>query len=114
MSPRSPLESTVSVRKGVVSRAPFLITRSLPACSQTRSRPSGASAIAVGLVRPGYAVSVKPAGSVAPTASAAASQSGATASASRFIKTTATPYGRTKVRTRNVAICSRGVAAVGQ
>ena len=33
---------------GVLSNEPFLITRSWPPCWQTKSRPSGANAIAVG------------------------------------------------------------------
>ena len=33
---------------GVLSNKPFLITRSWPPCWQTKSRPSGANAIAVG------------------------------------------------------------------
>ena len=33
---------------GVLSNEPFLITRSCPPCWQTKSRPSGAKAIAVG------------------------------------------------------------------
>ena len=39
-------------KKGVAKRVPFLITRRLPPCSQTKIRPSGAKAIAVGLVKP--------------------------------------------------------------
>ncbi len=50
-SPRSPTESTVTVTKGVESSVPFLMTRSFPACSQTKIRPSGAMAKAVGLAR---------------------------------------------------------------
>src|SRR6185295_8711339 len=50
--PRSPDESTVTDKKGVAKRVPFLITRRLPPCSQTKMRPSGAKAIAVGLVKP--------------------------------------------------------------
>ena len=46
--PRSPEESTVRLTNGVLSNEPFLITRSLPPCWQTKSRPSGANAIAVG------------------------------------------------------------------
>src|SRR5215813_12385407 len=49
--PRSPVESTVSVRNGVANRDPFLITRNCPPCRQTNRRPSGAKSIAVGLVR---------------------------------------------------------------
>ena len=33
---------------GVLSNEPFLITRNWPPCWQTKSRPSGAKAIAVG------------------------------------------------------------------
>src|SRR5438105_3959186 len=47
-SPRSPEESTVRLTNGVPSNEPFLITRSWPFCWQTKSRPSGANAIAVG------------------------------------------------------------------
>src|SRR5688572_30958728 len=50
---------------GVGNRAPFLMTRSAPPCWQTKMRPSGAIAIAVGLDSPEIAVSVKFAGSVA-------------------------------------------------
>src|ERR1051325_2221199 len=65
-SPRSPSEFTMSVTKGVPSSIPSLTTRSLPSCSQTRIRPSGRSAIAVGFVRPAVTrVSVKPSGRVA-------------------------------------------------
>ena len=46
--PRSPEESTVRLTNGVVSKEPFLITRNWPACWQTKIRPSGAKAIAVG------------------------------------------------------------------
>jgi hypothetical protein len=44
--------STVTVTNGVGRSPPFLITRSVPPCSQTKIRPSGASAIAVGFVNP--------------------------------------------------------------
>ena len=51
---------------GVGSSAPFLMTRSCPPCSQTKRRPSGANAIAVGFARPlATSVSAKPDGSVA-------------------------------------------------
>src|SRR5215213_11377092 len=71
-NPRSPAESTVTVRKGVGSKAPFLITRNVPRCSQTKMRPSGARAIAVGSVRPAAtSESVKPDGTVAPLATRA-------------------------------------------
>src|SRR5213593_4418469 len=64
--PRSPDESTVTVRKGVASRTPFLITRRVPPCSQTKIRPSGARAMAVGLLRPAATgESVNPGGTVA-------------------------------------------------
>ena len=46
--PRSPEESTGRFRNGVASREPFLITRTWPVWRQTKSRPSGAKAIAVG------------------------------------------------------------------
>src|SRR6185436_9101831 len=63
--PRSPLELTFRVKKGVARTAPFLITRNSPVCWHTKSRPSGANAIAVGALNPVMMVSVKPAGSVA-------------------------------------------------
>jgi hypothetical protein len=46
--PRSPDESTVRLTNGVLSNEPVLITRSWPPCWQTKSRPAGAKAIAVG------------------------------------------------------------------
>ena len=46
------MQLTVTVRNGVGSSAPFLITRSRPPCSQTNRRPSGANCIAVGLAKP--------------------------------------------------------------
>jgi hypothetical protein len=56
----------VAVRKGVVSNAPFLMTRNCPPCWQTKRRPSGAKAIAVGFESPlANCDSAKPAGSVA-------------------------------------------------
>src|SRR6185369_18066810 len=65
-NPRSPDESTVTVRKGVGSSAPFLMTRNAPPCWQTKIRPSGASAIAVGFVKPpATTASVNPDGTVA-------------------------------------------------
>jgi hypothetical protein len=70
--PRSPLEFTVTERNGVGRSAPFLMTRSWPPCRQTNSRPSGAKAMAVGLLRPvATRVSVKPEGRVAAWAAAA-------------------------------------------
>src|SRR6266403_6158077 len=64
--PRSPAESTVKVRNGVASSAPFLTTRSWPPCRHTKMRPSGAKSIAVGLESPpAICVSEKPAGKVA-------------------------------------------------
>ena len=68
ISPRSLVESTVTVRKGVASSTPFLITRSWPACRQTNTRPSGATAMAVAFGNPEAArmVSWNPLGSVAP------------------------------------------------
>src|ERR1051325_4328069 len=48
-SPRSPAEFTETVMKGVVNSAPFFTTRRRPACSVMKMRPSGATAIAVGL-----------------------------------------------------------------
>src|SRR5258705_12048024 len=64
--PRSPFESTVSDTNGVGSKAPFFTTRNCPPCWQTKRRPSGAKAIAVGLVRPlANGASVKLAGNVA-------------------------------------------------
>ena len=64
--PRSPVESTANVAKGVASNAPFLITRSVPPCSATKRRPSGAWAKAVALLRPVAQASlrVKPLGCV--------------------------------------------------
>ena len=60
------VESTVTVRKGVGSRTPFLITRNAPPCWQTKMRPSGARAMAVGLFRPPATTeSVNPGGTVA-------------------------------------------------
>jgi hypothetical protein len=38
----------VRLTNGVLSNEPFLITRNWPLCRQTKSRPSGANAIAVG------------------------------------------------------------------
>src|SRR5688500_4569036 len=67
--PRSPELFTVNETNGVGRSALFLMTRSLPACSATNRRPSGANAIAVGAVRPpAICVSVKPAGKVAAVA----------------------------------------------
>src|SRR6185295_12851478 len=64
--PRSPDELTVTVRKGVGNKAPFLMTRNAPPCWQTKIRPSGARAIAVGLDNPpATKLSVNPAGTVA-------------------------------------------------
>src|SRR5215510_9420433 len=64
--PRSPDESTVTVKKGVASRTPFLMRRKVPPCSQTKIRPSGANAIAGGLVKPpATSESVNPGGTVA-------------------------------------------------
>src|SRR5258705_10382264 len=64
--PRSPFESTVSDTNGVGSKAPFLKTRNCPPCWQTKRRPSGAKAMAVGLVKPlANCVSMKLVGSVA-------------------------------------------------
>ena len=64
--PRSPEELTLTVRNGVASSWLFLMTRSAPPCWATKSRPSGAKAIAVGLESPvAMRVSEKPAGSVA-------------------------------------------------
>src|SRR5258705_4921051 len=64
--PRSPFESTVSDTNGVGSKAPFFTTRNCPPCWQTKRRPSGAKAMAVGLLRPlANCVSVKSAGRVA-------------------------------------------------
>lgn len=52
--------------KGVASSALFFTTRSAPFCWQTKIRPSGAMAIAVGVTSPeAMVVSLKPAGSVA-------------------------------------------------
>src|SRR5688500_2169773 len=73
------------VIKGVGSSAPFLMTRKRPPCSQTKMRPSGAIAIAVGLAIPEMIVSVKPAGSVAALATL---PGGHTHSTSRAIKKT--------------------------
>ena len=65
-NPRSPAESVVTVRNGVDRSVPFLITRRAPPCWQTNSRPSGAKAIAVGLLMPlATTDSLNPAGSVA-------------------------------------------------
>jgi hypothetical protein len=65
-NPRSPEELTLTVRKGVASSAPFLMTRSAPACWHTKMRPSGAMAIAVGDERPlATTLSLNPAGTVA-------------------------------------------------
>src|SRR5262245_47612112 len=64
--PRSPDESTVTVRKGVASKTPFLMMRKVPPCSQTKIRPSGANAIAVALFKPlATSESVNPGGTVA-------------------------------------------------
>src|SRR6185312_2147355 len=64
--PRSPEEFTVNETNGVANKAPFLTTRSCPVCWQTNKRPSGAKAIAVGLLSPVANVdSAKPEGSVA-------------------------------------------------
>src|SRR5258707_390558 len=51
-SPRSPDESTVRVVNGVGSNVPFWMTRAAPPCSVTKTRPSGATASAVGEGRP--------------------------------------------------------------
>jgi hypothetical protein len=66
INPRSPFESTAIETNGVASSAPFLTTRSVPPCSATKSRPSGACANAVALARPVIHASlrVKPAGCV--------------------------------------------------
>src|SRR5687767_8142408 len=68
--PRSPeVLRPLRVRNGVLSRAPFLITRSRPACSETNTRPSGAMESTVGLLRPlATVVSLKPLGRVAAAA----------------------------------------------
>src|SRR5204863_8317372 len=64
--PRSPAESTLTLRNGVGNRVPFLMTRSSPDCRQTNNLPSGAKAIAVGLEMPVTTVSSEnPAGTVA-------------------------------------------------
>ena len=68
--PRSPEESTVRLTKGVLSNEPLLITRSWPSCWQTKRRPSGANAIAVGApdrLLPNW-VSVNPDGKLAAVA----------------------------------------------
>src|ERR1044072_3813371 len=65
-NPRSPDESTVTVRKGVGSSAPFLMTPNAPPCWQTKIRPSGARAMAVGVDKPPATTeSVNPDGTVA-------------------------------------------------
>jgi hypothetical protein len=62
--PRSPFWSTVNWWKAVGRSTPFLITRTRPAFSATKMRPSGACAKVVGGPRPGTHVSLreKPAG----------------------------------------------------
>src|SRR5437763_2105506 len=64
MSPRSPFGSTLRVRNGVPSNVPFLMTRSVPPCSHTNMRPSGACAIAVALFSepPQWSTRLKPCG----------------------------------------------------
>src|SRR5437762_14047527 len=69
--PRSPADETVSETNGVERSAPFLTTRSFPACSEMNSRPSGANCMAVGLVTPlATRASEKPDGRVAAGATA--------------------------------------------
>ena len=77
---RSPEESTERLRNGVASRNPFLITRNWPVWRQTKSRPSGENAIAVGCPErlPPNSVSVNPGGRVAPDEAKAGSVSKAT------------------------------------
>ncbi len=52
MSPRSQWLSTLTFRKGRGKSEPSLTTRSAPVCSQTKTRPSSATAIAVAPVIP--------------------------------------------------------------
>ena len=69
------------------SKAPFLITLRSPPCSHTNTRPSGATAIAVGLEKPETNVSENPAGSVAARAAPAPSvRTRAVAMVSRLIR----------------------------
>src|SRR5262245_11916874 len=64
--PRSPEEFTPRVRNGCTSNALFFTTRNVPPCSETKTRPSGAMAMAVGFARPAATrVSENPAGNVA-------------------------------------------------
>ena len=68
--PRSPEELTERLRNGVASRDPFLITRNWPVWRQTKSRPSGENAIAVGCPErlPPNSVSENPVGKLAAVA----------------------------------------------
>ena len=84
----------MSVTKSALSSVAFLTTRSRPACSQTKSRPSGANAMAVGLVRPvAIRVSTKPAGRVAAARGEASAGTITAANSARGKTRTANPLG---------------------
>jgi hypothetical protein len=67
-SPRSLFDVTGTLRNGVASRLPFFTTRSFPPCSATKTRPSGATAIAVGLAKAVAIVTSSRCGGVPPAA----------------------------------------------
>src|SRR4029079_10178550 len=64
IKPRSPVESTGTVKNGVGNSTPFLITRNFPPCCETKRRPSGANSIWYGRFKPDtHSGSVNPVGS---------------------------------------------------
>ena len=97
--------STFSVRNGFARSTPALMTRRLPPCWQTNSRPSGANAMAVGwLSDEATAFSVKPAGRFAAKALGAAA---ATQTQDRILTSDLIPSPIVRPRRLPVSVCVR-------